>query len=102
MSFWVVKYDVMSLKKGATYHDMGVASPLFIRPSYADIEVAEKKAAELSKSAGGEEVELVLANDKNYKGPRYVYRVAEDNQPPEQVEVPDGEETICPEVPAVR
>jgi hypothetical protein len=102
MSFWVVKYDVKSLEKGATYHDMGVASPLFIRPSYGDRAVAEKKAEELAKSAGGEEVELVLANDKNYKGPRYVYRIAEDNHPPEEVEVPDGEETVCPEIPAVR
>lgn len=102
MSYWVVKYDVMSLRKGANYHNMEVASPFFMRPSYGDREVAEKKAEELSKSAGGEEVEIVLANEKNYKGPRYVYRIAEDNLPPEQIEVLDGEEAVCPETPAAQ
>ena len=35
-------------------------------------------------SNGGETVDLILSNDKPYKGPRYIYRVAEDDKPPEE------------------
>jgi hypothetical protein len=48
----------------------------------------------MNKSNGGETVELVLANDKKYKGQRYIFQIAEDNSPPDEVE--NGEERICP------
>lgn len=94
MSFWVVKYDVLSLGKEASYENLDVASPFFIRPSYGDYETAAKIAEGMNKSNGGETVELVLANDKKYKGQRYIFQIAEDNSPPDEVE--NGEERVCP------
>lgn len=85
MSFWVVRYDIKSLKKGATYTDMGVESPFFMRPNYNFYECAEAKMNDLNKSAQGTEtIEIELANGKHYKGPRYVYRIAEDDKPAEE------------------
>ena len=92
MSFWVVKYDVTSFKKGANYEDLSVEAPSFIRPSYAEYETAEKIAEGMRLSNGGETVDLVLSNDKPYHGPRYIYRVAEDDRPPDEVE--NAEETV--------
>ena len=92
MRFWVVKYNVESLRKGASYLDMGVEAPSFIEPSYADYETAAKVAEEMSRSNGGEEVDLLLSNDKQYKGPKYIYKVAEDDRPPSEV-IDYGEET---------
>jgi hypothetical protein len=84
MSFWVVKYDVASFKQGANYTDLGVEAPSFIRPSYATRERAEQIAEGMSKSNCGEDIDIVLSNGKPYKGPRYIYRVAEDNKPAEE------------------
>ncbi len=95
MSFWVVKYNVESLKKGARYLDMGVEAPSFIEPSYADYETAARIAEEMCKTNGGEEIEVTLSNDKTYKGPRYIYKVAEDDRPPSEV-IDYGEETGNP------
>ena len=84
MSFWVVKYDVTSFQKGASYEDLSVEAPSFIRPSYADYDTAQKIADGMCLSNCGETVDLILSNDKPYKGPRYIYRVAEDDKPPEE------------------
>lgn len=84
MSYWVVKYDVTSFKQGANYEDLSVEAPLFIRPSYAEYETAKQIADGMCLSNGGEMVELVLSNGKQYKGPRYIYKVAEDDKPPEE------------------
>lgn len=86
MSFWVVKYDIKSFATGADYHQMEVASPLPIRPNYNDREKAEQIAAGMCLSNGGEEIDVVLKNGKSYKGPRYVYRVAEDDKLAEEDE----------------
>ena len=88
MSFWVVKYDVKGFAKGVDYRDTSVESPFFIRPSFNSREEAEAKAKELNASAGGEEIEADLKNEKHYKGKRYVYSIAVDSQPAE--ELPDG------------
>jgi len=84
MSFWVVKYDVKSFIKDVDYRDTSVESPFFIRPSFNRIEDAEAKAKELNESAGGEEIEADLKNDKHYKGKRYVYSIAVDNHAAEE------------------
>lgn len=92
MSFWVVKYDVTSFQKGASYEDLSVEAPSFIRPSYADYDTAQKIADGMCLSNCGETVDLILSNDKPYKGPRYIYRVAEDDKPPEEESY--AEETV--------
>jgi hypothetical protein len=84
MSFWVVKYDVNSFVQGVDYSDMSVEPPHFIRPSYADYEKAVAVAEGMGKSNCGEDIDVILKNGKPYKGPRYVYRVAEDDKPAEE------------------
>lgn len=86
MSFWVVKYDVKSFAQEVDYSDLSVEPPHFIRPSYNEYAKAEQVADGMCKSNCGEEIEVVLKNGKPYKGPRYIYRVAEDDKPAEEVE----------------
>jgi hypothetical protein len=93
MSFWVVKYDVMGFAKDADYHDIEVESPFFIRPSFNTRAEAEEKAKELNGSAGGDIIEADLKNDKHYKGKRYVYSIAEDSMPAEEMPYGTAEET---------
>ncbi len=89
MSYWVVRYDVLSMAKDATYHDLKVEAPSFVQ-NYNSLDDAGVKAKELNESAGGEVVELDLKNNKHYKGKRYVYSIAEDNRRAE--EIPDAAE----------
>lgn len=82
MSFLVVKYDIASFADGVDYSDLSVASPVFIGNSYATFEAADEIAGEMCKSDGGEDIDIKLSNGRPYKGPRYVFRVAEDDKPP--------------------
>lgn len=89
MSYWVVRYDVLSMAKDASYRDLKVEAPALLH-NYNSIDDAGKEAMELNKSAGGDEVELDLKNEKHYKGKRYVYSIAEDSRRAE--EYPDAAE----------
>lgn len=76
MLFYVIKYDVLSFERDATYHKVEVAAPA-IAFGPASVEEATAKMNELNQNAGGETVECVLKNDQPYSGPRYIYRLGD-------------------------
>lgn len=84
--FCIVKYDNLSFERdpdperpgrSRSYSNPGVAAPQPFEEVYQDRNVCQAEADRLSATAGGEEIDIVLANGKQYKGPRYTYVVAE-------------------------
>jgi hypothetical protein len=80
MKYWVVRYDVTSFGVGKEYTDLDVVAPAIVGEDYDDPQLAQNKCDELSASACGEEVEVDMKNGKHYKGPKYIYRIAESDK----------------------
>lgn len=82
--YCIVKYDNLSLEMdpdypghSRSYEDMDVSPPQAFERVYDSKEECDKDVEKLMSSSRGEDIDIVLANGQNYRGPRYTYIAAE-------------------------
>lgn len=82
--YCIVKYDNLSLEsdperpgRSRSYADSTVEAPRAFERYYDTPEACQKDIDKLMEKSRGEDIDIILANGENYKGPRYNYIMCE-------------------------